>query len=62
ILLIALIKFTNQSEFQLSYLKLINLTRIYYNAEIYVKEKHEKIDFVRDIILRYTREIIYADT
>ncbi|MEM3333785.1 MAG: hypothetical protein QW745_06235 [Thermoplasmata archaeon] len=52
----------NQRDFTLAELKLINLTGIYYNAEIYVKEKHEKIDFVRDIILRYTREIIYADT
>ncbi|MEM4597974.1 MAG: hypothetical protein QW715_05680, partial [Thermoplasmata archaeon] len=58
----AFIPLPSQGDFTLAELKLINLTRIYYNAEIYVKEKHEKIDFVRDIILRYTREIIYADT
>ncbi len=43
-------------------IKLISLKKEFYDAEIYVKEKHEKIDFVNDIILRYIREIVYSDT
>ncbi|MVT12899.1 MAG: mechanosensitive ion channel, partial [Euryarchaeota archaeon] len=40
-------------------MKLISMDRDYYNAAIYVKERHEKMDEVNDYILRCLREIIY---
>lgn len=42
-------------------IKIISLGREFYTAAIYVNEKHERIDEVNDLILRYIREIAYVN-